>query len=71
MATGKWVRLRGKPPVKPGLYLTISCCFLAVGTIWLNAVHAFGSSHVLYLIIGIGVLVIAINYFVLLIRSRG
>jgi hypothetical protein len=48
------------PPVKPGLYLVICCC-LAVGTIWLKAVHAFGS-HVLYLIIGIGVLVMAINY---------
>jgi hypothetical protein len=70
MATGKWVRLRGKPPVKPGLYWVVSCCFLALGTIWLNAVHAFGS-HVLYLIIGMGALVIAINYLVSLIRSRG
>jgi hypothetical protein len=70
MARGKWVRLGGKPPVKPGLYLVVGCCFLTLGTIWLSAVHAFGS-QVLYLIIGIGLLVIAINYFILLIRSRG
>jgi hypothetical protein len=70
MATGKWVRLRGKPPIKPGMYLVVSCCFLALGTIWLNAVHAF-VSYVLYMIVGIGALVIAINYFVLMVRSRG
>jgi hypothetical protein len=65
---GKWVRLPGKPPVRLGLYLVVSCCVLAVGVAYLNAVHAFARG-VLLLIAGIGALVIVLNGCILLIRS--